>query len=136
MLGVGPGGGVLVGGLPGMPGAVVQGVPGAGVPGMPQLGLIGMPRFRWPLPASTDLGAASASQHQPDSSHQAASIQLQLAARAAAAQQAAQAATAAGQPGPGQAGQLSGQAAANLLAHPLLGAGSGGGGVILLPRLP
>ena len=46
MLGVGPGGGVLVGGIPGMPGAVVQGVPGAGVPGMPQLGLIGMPRFR------------------------------------------------------------------------------------------
>ena len=43
MLGVGPGGGVLVGGIPGMPGAMVQ-----GVPGMPQhqLGLIGMPRFR------------------------------------------------------------------------------------------
>ena len=136
MLGVGPGGGVLVGGIPGMPGAMVQ-----GVPGMPQhqLGLIGMPRFRWPLPASTaDLGAASASHHQPDSSHQAASIQLQLAARAAAAQQAAHAVTAAGQPGPGQTGQLSGQAAANLLAHPLLGAASGGGGagVILLPRLP
>ena len=46
MLGVGHGGGVLVGGIPGMPGAMVQGVPGAGVPGMPQLGLIGMPRFR------------------------------------------------------------------------------------------
>jgi len=57
----------------------------------------------------------------------AASLQLQL-VRAAAAQQAAAA---------GQGPQLSG-ATANLLAHPLLGAGAGqpGGGVFVLPRLP
>ena len=38
---LGMGGGMLVGGIPGVP--MVQ-----GVPGVQQLGLIGMPRFRWP----------------------------------------------------------------------------------------
>ena len=45
VLGVG-GGGVLVGGLPGMPAGMLQQVPGGAVPGVPQLGLIGVPRFR------------------------------------------------------------------------------------------
>ena len=40
---LGMGGGVLVGGLPGVP--MVQGVPGAAA-AVQQLGLIGMPRFR------------------------------------------------------------------------------------------
>ena len=119
---LGMGGGVLVGGLPGMP-AMVQQVPGA----VQQLGLIGMPRFRGPSTAA-DLASSS-------ETAVAAGLQLQQLARAAAAQQ--------------QAAALSaGSATANLLAHPLLG-GAGGGaavqpgpspstnpGVFLLPRLP
>ena len=107
------GGGVLVGGLPGVP--MMQ-----QMPGVQQLGLIGVPRFRWP--SSELLTSETAG----------ANLQLQL-ARAAAAQQAA---GAAGLTGP----------AANLLAHPLLGAAAGSGatnqsaaptgGVFLLPRLP
>ena len=111
---LGMGGGVLVGGLPGVP--MMQ-----QMPGVQQLGLIGVPRFRWP--SSELLTSETAG----------ASLQLQL-ARAAAAQQAA---GAAGLTGP----------AANLLAHPLLGAAAGSsgassqsaapaGGVFLLPRLP
>ena len=118
------GGGVLVGGIPGMP-AMVQQMPGAAVQQLGgqlggQLGLIGMPRFRWPdLPSSESTAVNN--------------LQLQL-ARAAA-----------GQPG---GGALAGQATTNLLAHPLLGASAaaatagqpgqpaGPAGVFLLPRLP
>jgi hypothetical protein len=115
----------MVGGLPQV--QVMQQTPFG-----PVLGA--MPRFRWPPPDLLGQLGGTGEPARPSSSSTLGDLQVQVLARAAAAQNNPSAALQQQLAGLQQASNP----AANLLAHPLLGAGqvSQAGGVVYLPRLP